>query len=155
MLICIDLSALYFAIRDLSITINYEKLVSELKSTFDEKAEIHCFTIANEKNVSQQKFLARLEQLGVELHVYPSNTPPNFTTEICTWVAISGKDEAIILSNDSGLIRTFDMLKNVGKKITLSFFSEKLQGPWTPRVLSGEIEFFDLSAPEIKSKISE
>lgn len=155
MLICIDLSALYFAIRDLSITINYEKLVTELKSKFGSDSEIHCFTIANDKNVSQQKFLGRLRQLGVELHVYPSTTPPNFTSEICSWVALSGSEAAVVISNDNGLIRPFDMLKSSGKSLTLSFFSEKLQGQWNPMILSGEVDFYDLSASEVKSKISE
>ncbi len=155
MLICIDLSALYFAIRDMGVTINYERFLNELRKTFGDNSEIHCFTIANSKNVSQQKFLAKLGQLGVKLHVYPSNTPPNFTAEIATWCALSGKDRAVIVSNDQSLIRPFEMLKVAGKTMVLSFFSEKIQGAWMPLVFSREVEFFDLSSPEVKNKISE
>lgn len=155
MLICIDLSALYFAIRDLSITINYESFLRELRAKFGPHSEIHCFTIAAPKNVSQQKFLQKLGQLGVKLHVYPSNTPPVFTAEICTWAALSGKDSVVFVTNDWNLIRSYDMLKNAGKDLTLSFFSEKLQGPWTPKVLSGEVKFYDLSSNEVRAKIAE
>ena len=155
MLICIDLSALYFAIRDMGVTINYERFLNELRKTFGASSEIHCFTIANSKNVSQQKFLTKLGQLGVKLHVYPSNTPPNFTAEISTWCALSDKEEVVIVSNDQGLMRPFDILRLAGKKLTLSFFSEKIQGGWMPVVFSREVEFFDLSSPEVKARISE
>lgn len=155
MLICIDLSALYFAIRELSITINYESFLRELRKKFGEDASIHCFTIAASKNVSQQKFLQKLQQLGVELHVYPSNTPPVFTAEICTWAANSDAKSVVFVTNDWNMIRSFDMLESFGKELTLSFFSEKLQGPWIPRVMSGKTRFYDLSDSEVSSKIAE
>tara|TARA_Y100000114_G_scaffold157313_1_gene189582 strand:+ start:3839 stop:4306 length:468 start_codon:yes stop_codon:yes gene_type:complete len=155
MLICIDLSALYFAIRDLSITINYESLLTLLKERFGSSCEIHAFTIANSKNVSQQKFLDKLKSLGVILHVYPSTTPPNFTSEICTFTALSSSKEVVIVSNDWGLIRPFDILRDSGRDLTLSFFSEKLMGGWAPRVVSNSVKFFDLSSDEVKHKISE
>ena len=97
MLICIDLSAMYFAIRDLSITINYEKFLSELRSQFGKDAQIECFTIAKSTNVSQQKFLDKLKSLGVNLHVYPSSTPANFSNEICAWVGMSGAEDVLII----------------------------------------------------------
>jgi len=155
MLICIDLSALYFAIRDLSITINYESFLSLLKAKFGENSEIHAFTIANAKNISQQKFLTKLSSLGVNLHVYPSTTPPNFTAEISAFTALSEVENVVIVSNDWGLIRPFDILRDSGKDLTLSFFSEKLMGGWTPKVVSGSVKFYDLSAEEVRSKISE
>lgn len=155
MLICIDLSAMYFAIRDLSITINYEKFLKELRGIFGEDASIECFTIAKSTNVSQQKFLTKLETLGVTLHVYPPNTAPNFSNEICAWVGMSDKKDVLVISNDVGLIRPFQMFKQAGKNLTLSFFSEKLQGSWTPKILSGEVSFFDLSSEAVKDKIAE
>ena len=155
MLICIDLSAMYFAIRDLNITINYEKFLTELRSRFGEDAAIECFTIAKSTNVSQQKFLQKLETLGVNLHVYPSNTSPNFSNEICSWVGISKASDVLIISNDTGLIRPFQMFKQSGRNLTLSFFSEKLQGFWTPRILSGEVQFSDLSSDSIREKIAD
>ena len=155
MLICIDLSALYFAIRDLGITINYESFLSLLKDEFGDSSEIHAFTIANAKNVSQQKFLTKLSTLGVNLHVYPSTTPPNFTAEIATFTALHKATDVVIVSNDWGLIRPFDILRTSGRSLTLSFFSEKLMGGWTPKVVSGSVKFFDLSADEVKTKISE
>lgn len=155
MLICIDLSAMYFAIRDLSITINYEKFLNELRSMFGQEASIQCFTIAKSTNVSQQKFLTKLQTLGVDLHVYPPNTAPNFSNEICAWVGMSDKKDVLIISNDTGLIRPFDIFTNAGKNLTLSFFSEKLQGSWTPKILSGEVKFFDLSSETVKDKIAD
>lgn len=155
MLICIDLSAMYFAIRDLSITINYEKFLGELRDLFGKDASIQCFTIAKSTNVSQQKFLKKLESLGVNLHVYPPNTTPNFSNEICAWVGMSDKSDVLIISNDTGLIRPFEIFKASGKNLTLSFFSEKLQGSWTPKILSGDVKFFDLSSDLMKDKIAD
>ena len=155
MLICIDLSALYFSIRDMGVTINYDRFLNELRNNFGKNAEIHAFTIANSKNVSQQKFLSKLGQLGVKLHVYPSNQPSNFSAEICTWAALSGKKHVVIVSNDASLIRPFQMLKVSGIHTSLSFFSERIQGEWMPLIFSREVEFLDLSAPEIKESISE
>ena len=155
MLICIDLSAMYFAIRDLNITVNYEKFLTELRGQFGSDAQIDCFTIAKSTNTSQQKFLQKLESLGVNLFVYSSKTPPNFSNEICARVGMSDQENVLIISNDTGLIRPFSMFKDAGKSVTLSFFSEKLQGAWTPKILSGSIEFFDLSSEAVRDKISD
>tara|TARA_B100000886_G_scaffold305501_1_gene237269 strand:- start:157 stop:624 length:468 start_codon:yes stop_codon:yes gene_type:complete len=155
MLICIDLSALYFAIRDLSVTINYELLLKQLRKDFGDSCSVHAFTIANSKNVSQSKFLAKLQQLGVNLHVYPQTQNPNFTAEICTWLALSPVKSAIVISNDQAFIRPFEILEGAGKDLTLSFFSEKLHGQWISRVIANSVKFYDLSADGIKESISE
>jgi len=156
MLVCVDLSSLYFAIREINITVNYENLITWIKSqaTGDDVVEIHAFSIADPKNQSQTKFLKRLEGLGVTLHIYDFNTKPNFSVELGVWAAMSKQEDVMIISNDSSLLRAFSILEEGGKKMSLSFFSEKLNGSWTPKILSGEIKFLDLSAPDTKAQIS-
>tara|TARA_B100000131_G_scaffold221323_1_gene212836 strand:- start:25027 stop:25533 length:507 start_codon:yes stop_codon:yes gene_type:complete len=167
MLVCIDLSSLYFAIRGLNITVNYEKLVGWLKTTaFSELFEsgdnpstsivdIQAFTIADPKNQSQSKFLTRLGELGVGLNVYDFNTKPNFSVELGVVAAMSSHEKIVIMSNDSALLRSFDLLKDRGgKDVALCFFSEKLDGSWTPKILSNEVKFLDLSNPKTRSAIS-
>jgi hypothetical protein len=156
MLVCVDLSSLYFAIREINITVNYESLIEWLRSQSDSEdaVEIHAFSIADPKNQSQTKFLKRLEGLGVTLHIYDFNTKPNFSVELGVWAALSDHEKVMIISNDSALLRAFSILEKGGKKMSLSFFSEKLNGNWTPKILSGEISFLDLSSPETRAKIS-
>jgi hypothetical protein len=165
MLVGIDLSALYFAIRDLNITINYDRLINWLKgeafkhlcsaeAMATEVIDIHAFTIADSKNQSQSKFLERLTSLGVSLHVYSFNTKPNFSVELGVLTALSEHEKVILLTNDEALMRSFSILEESGKDISLCFFSEKLHGAWTPKVLSGEIKFLDLSNPKTKAAIS-
>jgi len=155
-MICMDLSRLYFAIRDLNITINYEKLINVLIENRDTKKEtIEAFTKADPKNKNQSKFLERLEKLGITLRTYDVSTPTNsFSTEIATVAALSGDKSITILSNDRSLIRVFDILKEKGVNPTLCFFSEKLDKEWTPKILCGDTEFMDLSNPSIRETIT-
>ena len=164
MLVCVDLSALYFTIRKLGITVNYEKLTQWLNVSAGgalfgedgsrEAPELHAFTVADAKNTSQTKFLERLESLGFNMHIYSFTTKPNFSVEMAVLAALSKKEEVVFMTNDEALLRPFDILKEAGKSPALCFFSEALHGSWTPKILSREICFSDLSAPAVRSAIS-
>jgi uncharacterized LabA/DUF88 family protein len=154
MLIVIDLSSLYFSIRDLNITLNYEKLITYFKDQFGEETELHAFTVADSQNTSQTRFLEKLKGLGVELHIYGFDTPSKFSTEIMTWGALSDKEEVVLVSGDGDLIRSFELMKGAGRSMSLCFFSEKLAPSWNPRVIAGDVKFIDLSNPEIRKVIT-
>lgn len=163
MLVCIDLSALYFTIRKLGITVNYEKLTAWIKSQCEERLfgegsegtiELHAFTVADAKNTSQTKFLERLKALGYELHVYSFTTKPCFSIEMAVSAALSDKKRVVFMTNDDALMRSFGLLESSGKEPALCFFSEALHGNWTPKILSREVRFTDLSDPAVKSKVS-
>tara|TARA_B000000460_G_scaffold242477_1_gene210220 strand:- start:2769 stop:3242 length:474 start_codon:yes stop_codon:yes gene_type:complete len=154
-----DLSRLYFAIRDLNVTINYEKLINVLlKSCEGENPSgeiLEAFTKADPKNKNQSKFLERLEKLGINLRVYDASIPVNsFSTEMATIAALSRDKSVTILSNDRSLIRVFDILEEKGISPTLCFFSEKLDKEWTPKILCGDTKFMDLSNPTIRKTIT-
>ena len=164
MLVCVDLSSLYFTIRKLGITVNYDKLANWLSSEAgnalfgeDESrgaVELHAFTVADSKNTSQTKFLDKLASLGFNMHVYNFTTKPNFSVEMAVLAALSEKKEVLFLTNDEALLRPFDILEEAGKSPALCFFSEALHGSWTPLILSREVRFSDLSAPSVRSVIS-
>ena len=164
MLICIDLSALYFTIRKLGITVNYEKLTDWLSSdcfeslysgdTLDKPVELHAFTVADPKNTSQTKFLDRLKALGYTLHVYSFTTKPCFSIEMAVLAALSDHDKQVFMTNDDSLMRSFSLLSAAGKDPALCFFSEALHGNWTPKILSREVRFTDLSDPTVRAKVS-
>ncbi len=163
MLVCIDLSALYFTIRKLGITVNYEKLTSWINDHCEEKlfgvnsgekVELHAFTVADPKNTSQTKFLERLKALGYNLHVYSFTTKPCFSIEMAVTAALSEKNRTVFMTNDDALMRSFGLLAEAGKNPALCFFSEALHGNWTPKILSREVRFTDLSDPAVKAKVS-
>ena len=163
MLVCIDLSALYFTIRKLGITVNYEKLTAWLTSECEkslygsasgEDIELHAFTVADPKNTSQTKFLDRLRSLGYSLNVYNFTTKPCFSIEMAVSAALSEKKRVVFMTNDDALMRSFGLLANSEKEPSLCFFSEALHGNWTPKILSREILFTDLSASSVKSTIT-
>jgi len=153
-MICIDLSRLYFAIRDLNVTINYEKLLNVLKEKTG-CTEVEAFTKADPKNINQGKFLKRLEALGYNLHIYDVGTQTDsFSAEISAMAALAEGDAVTILSNDQALLGVFNLLEGRGKNLTLCFFSEKLEKSWTPKILCGDIKFIDLSNPETRKAIT-
>ena len=163
MLVCIDLSALYFTIRKLGITVNYEKLTSWVMAHCEERLfgdsgkeniELHAFTVADPKNTSQTKFLERLRTLGYDLHVYSFTTKPCFSIEMAVSAALSDKKRVVFMTNDDALMRSFELLTEAGKEPGLCFFSEALHGNWTPKILSREVRFADLSDPSVKSQVS-
>lgn len=163
MLVCIDLSALYFTIRKLGITVNYEKLTSWVKTqcearlfgeASEEEIELHAFTVADAKNTSQTKFLDRLKALGYDLHVYSFTTKPCFSIEMAVTAALSPKKRVVFMTNDDALMRSFGLLSGAGKEPGLCFFSEALHGNWTPKILSREVQFTDLSDPVVKAVVS-
>lgn len=153
-LICIDLSRLYFAVRALGVTVNYEALLDALESTGTGDVDIVGFTIADPGNLKQAKFIQRLEELGVEMKVYPVDSPPSFTPEIATVAAQYDGDDILIVSGDAHLMRVFQLLREDGKSPRLCFFSDKLDPSWTPRIFSGEVNFFDLSDPTVRRAIT-
>lgn len=155
-MICIDLSRLYFAIRDLNVTINYEKLLKVLVETCKgDNVGVEAFTKADPKNVNQSKFLKRLEGLGFKLHVYDvGSSTDSFSAEIATVAALSGEKDITILSNDQALMGVFKLLEGADKNVTLCFFSEKLEKGWTPKILCGDVQFLDLSNPEVRKSIT-
>ncbi len=155
-MICMDLSRLYFAIRDLNVTINYEKLLNVLLETCKgENTAIEAFTKADPKNVNQGKFLARLEKLGFKLHIYDvATSTDSFSAEIATIASLSGDKDITILSNDQSLMRVFNLLEENDRNVTLCFFSEKLDKGWTPKILCGDIQFIDLSNPDTRKAIT-
>ena len=153
-MICIDLSRLYFAIRELNVTVNYEKLITVLLG--ENKAQkIEAFTKADPKNANQSKFLKRLEDLGFNLHVYDvAKQSGSFSAEISALAALAKGEKVTILSNDQALLGVFSLLKERGVDLPLCFFSEKLEKGWTPKILCGDVEFIDLSNPEIRKSIT-
>ena len=46
------------------------------------------------------------------------------------------------------------ILKENGKRPTLCFFSERLEGSWTPTILRGDVKFLDLSDPAVKQRLT-
>ena len=116
MLICIDLSKVYFALRDLGITIDYEELLKVIKEKVDtggNDVQLEGFTVADSRNVGQARFLGKLTEMGIKLHVYPHDSgPPNFSSEISTTAALSEHEEIVFVSNDSTLIRVFGILRD-------------------------------------------
>ena len=157
MLACMDLSKLYFAVRKLNVTVNYEELIKllyEKGETLGEDVHIKGFTVSDERNPGQKKFLSRLSELGLDLHVYPYDTTPDFSAEIATIAALSEEDNVVVVSNSSCLIRVFDLLKENGKSPTLCFFSEEVEGNWTPTLLRGGRDFVDLSDPPTKRRVT-
>ena len=153
MLIAVDLSRLYFAVRDLKLRLDYEKLFNLLiGDTPKEETTIHAFTVANTENKKQRKFLARLSELGVEVHIHDLKTRPSFSEELsalCLEQVAARKGPALLVSNDRSLIRVFDMFKEqYGPLMTLCFFSEKLEGRWASTILRDKTKFIDLSDPE-------
>lgn len=154
MLICIDLSRLYFAVRSLGVSIDYEALLDMLEERAEGDVDVIGFTIADPGNTNQAKFIQKLEELGMEVKVYPTDTAPSFTPEIAAEAARYDMDDVTVVSNDSGLIRVFDLLKEDGKRPSLCFFSDRLDSAWNPRIISGEVPFVDLSDPSIRKIIS-
>ena len=52
------------------------------------------------------------------------------------------------------MIRPVRILEESGKKVELVFFSERLSGGWNPLILSGQVDFFDLSNPDVKKRLT-
>lgn len=154
MLICIDLSRLYFAIRSLNIAIDYEALLDLLEERSSGDVDIVGFTIADPGNAKQAKFLERLNDMDVNVKVYPADSSPSFTPEISAEAARYDMDDVLVVSNDAGLIRVFDLLKEDGKRPSLCFFSDRLDPAWNPLIISGEVPFIDLSDPAIRKVIT-
>jgi hypothetical protein len=92
--------------------------------------------------------------MGIKLHAWPHDSgPPNFSAEISTIAALSEHTDIVFVSNDSTLIRVFEILREKGKRPSLSFFSEKLEGKWAPTIIKGEVDFVDLSAQDVMKRI--
>lgn len=154
MLICIDLSRLYFAIRSLNISIDYEALLDLLEERSSGDVDIVGFTIADPGNAKQAKFLERLNEMDVNVKVYPADSSPSFTPEISAEIARYEMDDVMVVSNDASLIRVFDLIKEDGKRPSLCFFSDRLDPAWNPLIISGEVPFIDLSDPGVRKAIT-
>jgi len=158
MLVCIDLSKLYFSLRSLGVTINYGALLDFLRDQADEGEEVRfeAFTTKDAKNSGQQRFLAALDDLGVNLHTYnyTAVSNANFSTEMVAEASLSEEKTVIMVSNDGALMRVFGLLKDRGKDPALCFFSERLESSWTPQILRGDVKFIDLSDPDVQQIIA-
>jgi hypothetical protein len=151
MLIAIDLSRVYFAVRDLKLRLDYEKLFDLLVGdTPKEEVTIYAFTVANPDNKKQRKFLERLRELGVHVVTYSFKTRPSFSEELS---AIAGEclshgETVTLVSNDRALMRVFDLLDAYAPRMTLCFFSDKLEAGWAQKILKEKTNFTDLSSKE-------
>jgi hypothetical protein len=154
MLICIDLSRLYFAVRSLNILLDYEALLDVLEERFSDEVEIIGFTTADPGNTKQAKFIERLTEMDVLVKVYPADSQPSFTAEIAVEVARHDMMDVLVVSNDAGFLRVFDLLREGGKRPGLCFFSDRLDVAWNPAIISGAIPFTDLSDPMIRKSIT-
>jgi hypothetical protein len=154
MLICIDLSRLYFAVRSLNVSIDYEALLDLLEQRASGDVDVVGFTIADPGNAKQAKFIERLNDMDVEVKCYPADSNPSFTPEIAAEAARYDMDDVLVVSNDQNLIRVFDLLKEGGKRPQLCFFSDRLDSAWNPLIISGEVPFVDLSDPAVRRVIS-
>lgn len=154
MLVCIDLSRLYFAIRSLGVAVDYEALLNVLEERASDEVEIVGYTTADPGNVKQAKFLERLAEMDVNVRIYPADSQPSFTAEIATEAALHEMKDVLIVSNDSEFLRVFELLREGGKRPELCFFSDRLDAAWNPHVISGSVPFTDLSDPKIRKAIT-
>jgi len=145
MLICLDLSRLYFALRDLRVQVDYAELLNLLRQQATGDVDILGFTVADRSNERQMYFLNNLTRMGVDVKIWDAASPPSFTAEIATYAGMYVGDHILVVSGDAGLIRVFDILKEDDHRVQLSFFSEKLDPAWVPLILSGKVDFIDLS----------
>lgn len=154
MLVCIDLSRLYFAIRSLGVAVDYEALLNVFEEKATDEVEFVGFTTADPGNAKQAKFIERLNEMYVDVKVYPADSSPSFTAEIATEAALHGTKDVLIVSNDAEFLRVFDLLREGGKNPELCFFSDRLDAAWNPHIISGSIPFTDLSDPKIRKAIT-
>ena len=152
LIIIMDLSQLYFAIRNMGQTVNYRKMIEEILR--GREARKVAFTVFDPANEKQASFLDRLRKWGVDVRTFPSNTPSNFTPEMSVIAGSSPESEIILVTGDDKMIRPFRLLEASGKKVELVFFSERLSGGWNPLILSGQVNFFDLSNPDVKKRLT-
>lgn len=155
-LICLDLSRLYFAARSLSVVLNYEALLDHLESLVDgeDVVDVIGFTVADPGNPKQTKFLERLRDLDVDVRTYPVGSEPSFTPEITAEVAKYEGHRAIVVSNDDAFLRVHELLQQDGKQVRMCFFSDRIDSSWNPRLIRGDIQFIDLSDPEVRKVIT-
>jgi len=151
-MVLIDLSRLYFAVRDLRLSLNYARLLHEITENMEEP--VIAFTVSSAKNTQQVKFLNKLRGYGVDLIECEFNTPSNFSIEIIAAAAIAEDQFITVVSNDGALVRPFNILRAHGKCMKLCFFSERLDGVWMPLILNGNIPLIDLSEKELKARIT-
>jgi len=158
MLVLVDLTKLYFAVRDLRLHIDYGSLIEFIKDEYqdlnEEDIKFEAFTLYDPKNVGQIKFLENLESLGVAINKHKFGKKLNFSIDIAAKACANGHKHILVISNDQELTRLFSILKALKKEPALCFFSERLGGPWNPEILNGDVEFIDLSHPEVKNTIA-
>ena len=155
MLVCIDLSRLYFILKKVRCSLDYSKFVNFLRSlSGDPNVQIVGFTIADKSNKRQTSFLRRLEGMGIKLHVYPTDTRPSFTMEMVAIAGLSPKQNVVFVTDDVALISVFEILQARGKNCGLAFFSTELSGRWIPHFLQGTYSLFDLGEEKTLAEIS-
>ena len=133
-------------------TVNYRKMIEEILR--GREAKKIAFTVFDPTNEKQASFLGRLRKWGVDVKTFPSNTPSNFTPEMAAVAGGSSESEIILVTGDDKMIRPVRILEESGKKVELVFFSERLSGGWNPLILSGQVNFFDLSNPDVKKRLT-
>ena len=166
MVIVLDLTRLYFALRSLNRAIDYSELLMILRehvrslhprgnSYVAGSVQIIAFTMEGRKNLAQAKFLGNLEAQGVriyreEFEASNRDVSDGYSIEIAAMLGASLLDSrvprlAVVVSDCPRLIWPISLLKERGVKVTVAFFAEALAGKWIPRILSKEVDFLDLS----------
>ena len=158
MLVLIDLTKLYFAVKDLRVHVDYKSLVNFVKEEYEEVDEedirFEAYTMYNGNNVGQVKFIENLESLGMKVVRQPFGKNANFSIDIAARAMEEESKEILVISNDPDLSRLFPILRRGDKQPTLCFFSERLGEGFYPEIIAGDVEFIDLSHPEIKHQIT-
>ena len=71
MLVLMDLTKLYFAVKDLRLHVDYKALIEFVKDEYcevdEEDIKFEAYTLYNPQNNGQVKFIERLETMGVSV----------------------------------------------------------------------------------------
>jgi len=153
-----DLTKLYFAVKDLRLRVDYKSLIEFVKEEYpevdEEDIKFEAYTLYNPQNNGQVKFIERLEAMGVSVTKNTFDKSANFSIDIAARAASNRDKQILVISNDPDLARLFSILRGTEKEPTLCFFSERLGNTFYPDILSGDVDFIDLSHPEVKNIIA-
>lgn len=144
MRVLMDLSRLFLAARANRVVLNYEEILPRLAAPFPGRAanpSFHGFTTADPKNDRQTRFLLTLTGMGVQVHAHPYSPAPNFSIELAL-LARTGEGGVVLVSDDPELVRLLPWLHG---PVRIAWMAAGLPVGWTPHILSGRVEFLDLT----------